>query len=236
MRAWTTRRGPSRGFGLAEALVAMAILAMIGGLTFGTFARVMDARDRATAITERYHDVRQAMQRMTREISTAFLSMHKDCSDPRTATIFATRRGNGGTRLDFTSFSHFKTVADANESDQNELSYFVDTDPTDSKRKSLMRREQVRIDEKPDEGGESQVLAENVDSLEFSFYDQKTDQWQEDWDSKGLDHRNRLPKFVKITLKVRDPGDKELVFVTKARVFMREAISIPGAGFSPCME
>lgn len=229
-------KAAARGFGLAEALVAMAILAMIGGLSFGTFGRVIDGRDRATAITERYHDVRQALQRMSRELSTAFLSMHKDCADPRTATLFETRRVSGGTRLDFTSFSHFKTVADANESDQNALSYFVDIDPIDTTRKSLMRREKVRIDEKPDEGGESQVLAEHVESLEFSFYDAKTDQWQDDWDAKSVDHRNRLPKFIKIVLKVRGPNDKELLFVTKTRLFLREAISIPGAGFSPCLE
>jgi general secretion pathway protein J len=226
----------ARGFGLAEALVAIAILTMIAGLSFGTFARVVDGRDRATAITDRYHGVRQALLRMSREISTAFLSVHKDCADPRSATLFATRRMGLGTRLDFTSFSHFKTIADAKESDQNELSYFVETDPTDSRRKHLMRREQARIDEHPEEGGIPQILAEDVTSLEFAFYDSKADQWRDDWDSRGADARNRLPKFVKITLKVRDEAQRELTFVTKTRVFMREAISITGSGFSPCIE
>jgi general secretion pathway protein J len=237
MRRSAYCRGHSeRGFGLAEALVAIAILVMIAGLSFGTFARVLDSRDRATAITDRYHDVRQALLRMTREISTAFLSMHKDCADPRTATIFATRRVATGARLDFTSFSHFKTVADANESDQNELSYFIEADRDDGSKKNLMRREQARIDENPEEGGAAQVLAENVESLEFSFYDAKADQWRDEWDSRGPDSRNRLPKFVKITLKVKDDADRELVFITKTRVFMRDAINITGSGFSPCIE
>lgn len=227
---------PQRGFGLAEALVAMAVLAMIGGLSFGTFARIMDSRDRADAIATRYHDVRAAMLRMTREISTAFISLHKDCADPRSNTIFSTQRTGHGTRLDFTSFSHFKTVANAKECDQNELSYFVDTDPNDSKQQHLMRREQHRIDEHPDEGGDIQVLAENIDSISFSFYDSKTNQWQETWDTRGPDHHNRLPKFVKIRLEIKDGKSEKVVFVTKTRLFLREALSIPGAGFSPCVE
>ena len=62
----------ANGFSLVEALVTVVIMALIGMLTFGTFARAMDARERATAITDRYHGVRQAMLRMSREISSAF--------------------------------------------------------------------------------------------------------------------------------------------------------------------
>jgi general secretion pathway protein J len=196
----------------------------------------MEARDRATEITERYHGVRQAMLRMSREISMAFLSVHKDCSDPRTSTIFQGKRASFGTRLDFTSFSHYKLRADANESDQNELSYFVEIDSEHPGRKNLMRREQNRIDEHPDQGGVEQVLAENVESLSFEFYDPKADRWEDDWDSMARDYKNRLPKFVSIKLTAKDVTGKELTFVTKTRIFIKEAISIPGAGFTPCIE
>ncbi|HET6345519.1 MAG TPA: type II secretion system protein GspJ [Myxococcota bacterium] len=226
----------TRGFTLMEALITVAILAMIGTLTFGTFARAMEARDRATEITDRYHGVRQAMLRMAREISVAFLSVHKDCADPRTATLFQGKRASFGTRLDFTSFSHYKMRADANESDQNELSYFVELDPDHAGRKNLVRREQNRIDEKPDQGGVTQVMAENVESLTFEFYDPRGDRWEDDWDSTGRDFKNRLPKFVSIKLMVKEANGKELTFTTKTRVFLREAISIPGAGFTPCIE
>ncbi|RYF08247.1 MAG: type II secretion system protein, partial [Deltaproteobacteria bacterium] len=61
-----TKRRPQQGFTLIEALVAVVIMGLIGGLSFGTFARAMRARDQATAITERYHGVRQALGRMAR--------------------------------------------------------------------------------------------------------------------------------------------------------------------------
>ena len=86
-------------------------------------------------IAEREHEVRLALERMAREISMAFLSAHRDCDTPKTKTIFKTSNSSIGTRLDFTSFSHLKLHADANESDQNELSYFVDRNPEDEKRK-----------------------------------------------------------------------------------------------------
>ena len=57
------RASDQRGFTLAETMVAVAVLALIGALTFGTFARAMQARDRATEITDRYHQIRQGMLR-----------------------------------------------------------------------------------------------------------------------------------------------------------------------------
>ena len=226
-----------RGFSLAEALITVAILGMIGMLIFGTFSRAMAVRERATEITERYHTVRQAMLRMSKEISMAFLTWHKDCSEPRTNTVFLGKRASNGMRLDFTSFSHFIMRADARESDQNELSYFIENDPKDSSRKNLMRREQNRIDEKPTEGGVSQVMAEDVESLEFEFYDYKSDQWEDDWDSTGRDLKDRLPKFVSIKLTVKDRSNgKDIVFVIKTRVFIKEALNFPGLNFSRCID
>ena len=223
----------SDGFSLIEAMVAVSILAMIGLASFGTITRSMDARERATQMTDRYGELRQALGRMSQEISQAFLSMHKDYSDPRTATLFATRRALGSNRLDFTSFSHFKYMADANECDQNELSYYIDVDATDPTRKNLMRREQNRIDEHPDEGGRSQILAHDVTALDFLFYDPKTDRWEEQWDSTSQDHRNRLPKFIKIVLTTTDQAGKPMKLSTKTRTFLKEAILIPGSGFAP---
>src|SRR5690606_10365498 len=93
-----------KGFTLAEVLIAVAILAMIGALSYGTLARAISARDRAEEITEFYHDIRQALTRMSREVSMAFLTTHYDCEDPRTQTLFKARSSMGGGRLDFTSF------------------------------------------------------------------------------------------------------------------------------------
>jgi general secretion pathway protein J len=226
-------RRATLGFSLFEAMVAISILAMIGLVSFGTVMRSMESRERATAITDRYGELRQALARMSQEMSQAFLSMHKDYSDPRSRTLFTTRRSGGSTRLDFTSFSHYKYMADANECDENVLSYFIDTDAKEHTRKNLMRREKVRIDEHPEEGGRAQVLAHDVVDLAFSFYDAKTDRWEETWDSSSQDQRNRLPKYIKVIVTSQEPGGQKLKLSTKTRVFLKEAILIPGSGFAP---
>jgi general secretion pathway protein J len=229
----TPPRRSTRGFGLAEAMVAITILAIIGALTYGTFARAMDARDRAQRVTRHYHEVRSGMLRMAREIETAFISRHKDCSDPRTDTLFAVRRQGGSQRLDFTSFSHVKIKKDARESDQNALSYFIDKDPDDPRTMALMRREKKRIDDQPKEGGKVEVLAHGIDELSFEFYDPKQDRWDDEWDSTNLDHRNTLPMFVKIKLKTKDPGGAVETLVTKTRIFLQRPLLIFGTGFAP---
>ena len=225
-----------RGFTLAETLIAVAILGLIGTLSFGTFIGAVNSQERAQEVSDKYHQVRQAMLRMSREISQAFISEHRFCEDPRTRTIFKGERASNGMRLDFTSFSHFKMRADANESDQNELSYFIDQDPEDDSIQSLMRREQSRIDDEPDEGGLIQVLAENVSELNFEFYDPKEDRWEDEWDSEDSELKGRLPLYVKIELKIPGVDDVDEMFVTKTRIFVQRSLLIAGTGFSRCMD
>lgn len=226
----------SRGFTLLEGVIAITILGLIGALTFGTFARAMDARERAESINERYRQLRQAMLRMAREIQMAYVSEHRDCDDPHTKTLFRGKRKSGGSRLDFTSFSHYKLQADADESDQNELSYFVDADPDHPSDTALFRREQNRIDDEPDEGGQQQMLAEKVTELSFEFYDDKEDRWEDEWDTENSDFKGRLPMFVAIHLKAKGPSGKDEEFVTKTRTFVRKSVRILGTGFAACLD
>lgn len=224
----------ARGFTLFEIMIAVGILGLIGMLTFGVVGRSMDGRERAEQVTSHYHGVRQAMLRMTREIEMAFVTLHRDCEDSRTRTIFATSGSGGGMRLDFTAFSHYKVRADANESDEEEISYFIDDDPDNKKTTALMRRSQPRIDRDPREGGVTQVLAPNIKKLEFEFYDAKEDRWIDEWNTTNMDYRDRMPMFVSIKLTAVDPQGKDEVFVTKTRVMLRNAILIAGTGFTRC--
>jgi general secretion pathway protein J len=231
-----TAKTSQRGFTLFEIMIAVSILGLIGMLTFGTFSRAVNGRERAEEITEYYHGVRQAMTRMAHEIEMAYVSTHHDCAEPRTKTIFATKNASGGMRLDFTAFTHFKVTADANESDEEELSYFIDTDPDDPKKKALIRRSQSRIDLTPREGGVEQVLAHNVSKLEFEFYDAKVDKTSDEWDTSNLDTRDRMPLFVTIKLWAVNPRGKEEQFTTRTRVQIRNAILIAGTGFTHCVD
>ncbi len=130
---------------------------------------------------------------------------------------------------------------DANESDQNILSYYIDVDPKNRDQHSLLRREKNRIDDEPEEGGRVQVLISNVKSLKFEFYDEKEDDWVDDWDTEHSDNRYKLPLFVKITIEVENPSKVKETFTTKTQVFMHsndfiDAMLISGTGFSACVD
>ena len=196
----------------------------------------MDARERTLGVTDHYHQVRQSMLRMTREIQSAFLSEHRDCEDPQNKTIFLGKRSSNGMRLDFTSFSHFKIRSDANESDQNELSYFVDSHPDDAGRKALFRREQARIDEEPEEGGSIKLMAEDVLDIEFEFFDPMDKEWEDEWDSTSMDYKGKLPLFVKIAITALDSAGNEQKFSTKTRLFVQQAMAIPGITGARCLD
>ncbi len=217
------RRRSREGITLVEAMVSIAILAIISTLIWQAFSQTSRNKRMVEGESDRYHVIRMAMERMTREISMAFVSDHlnPDMSLQAVKTCFVgTDRGNGD-RLDFTSFSHQRLFRDAHESDQNELSYFLTRDPEDRELKVLARREQNRIDDHPREGGRVQIMVDDVLDFQLEFYDDRSNQWRREWDAEitGAD-RNRLPYQVKIILTVPDIRDrrKEMVFASRVDI------------------
>ena len=213
------------GFSLTEILIAVAILGMMGTMTFGTFNSAVNSREVALEIAEREHEVRLALERMAREISMAFLSAHRDCDTPKTA--ISRPRFQYWDALDFTSFSHLKLRADANESDQNELSYFVDRNPEDEKEKCLLRRVSPRIDDEPTEGGRVDSLLCGVNDLEFEFYDHEANDWEDDWDSEDSDYKT-IASLCEFQISLNNDEGDSYNYRSATRLFMQKAIFITG--------
>ena len=104
-----------------------------------------------------------------------------------------------------------------------------------------MRREKHRIDDEPEQGGKTQVLIPNVKELKFEFYNEKQDDWVDDWDTEHSDNRQQLPLFVKITVEVEDAAHNKETFTTKTQVYMHstdfiDGLLISGTGFTACPE
>lgn len=218
-------RASQRGMTLIEIALATAIVAIMGTLTWGSISRSFDAYESVSSIDARFHNVRVAMNRMAREISMAFLTHPtRDLGKERMwKTIFKTE-GSSPTKLHFTSFAHQRLRENAKECDQSEISYFVDRDPDDRDVQNLMRREDVRIDSEPEEGGRAYVLAEDVKDFKLRFFDPKDDDWTDEWDTDDPEFENRLPTIVEITLIIEDENRKEMKFVTKTRINLVNAL------------
>jgi general secretion pathway protein J len=231
--ASTTRspiRDKNRGFTLLEIVVSMSILAMISLLIYGAFTSMARGKKGEEIKSERARTGRTAILRMTREISGAFLSLHTPTNPALIIrmTTFSSVNSNPFDRLDFTSFAHRRIQADTPESDQAEIGYFVVPDPDKTDKMDLVRREQTPIDLDPRRGGQTNVLAEDVESFNLRFFDPQSWTWVETWDSMqaASGQPNRLPYEVEITLVLAHcPHGVDSTFKTKFQMPMQQPIS-----------
>lgn len=200
-------RSRMRGMSIIEIMVAMTILAIVSTLLYSGFVQTSRNKQRVEHDLDRAHEIRLGLARIANELSMAYVSAQVNPSEHLrpTLTAFIAKDAMNGSRVDFTSFSHRRLYRNAHESDQNELSFFVANAPDNSGQRVLARREQRRIDDDPETGGQSQVLIEDIKSFELSFFDDTTQQWVSTWDTtQAMGQQNRLPKQAKIFVTVEN--------------------------------
>ena len=218
------------GMTLIEVMVAIAIFGIISGLLYAGFVQTSNNKKRVERQLDRAHEIRMGLERIAKELSMAYTSAQLNPNpvlQPMKTCFIAKERGSS-TRLDFTSFSHIRLYRDANESDQNELSYFVTEHPEDNSRDVLARREQQRLDDKPEEGGQIQILVDDVESFEVQFLDPLSGEWVKSWDTtQAAMQPNRLPSQAKILLTVPNLKGRgaDQVFSTRAIIPLRYALN-----------
>ncbi|MCS6797109.1 MAG: prepilin-type N-terminal cleavage/methylation domain-containing protein [Myxococcota bacterium] len=210
------------GVTLVEAMVAVAILAVVGTLVWNGFSQTNRNRTRMERALEQTRAVMGALDRMQRELSMAFVSVHRpdNPSLQVVRTAFVGKDRPGGDRVDFTAFAHRRLRRDARESDQCELGYFLARDPDRSGLRRLVRREQHRIDDDATQGGRFEVLLDGVRDLQFEYLDPVQGEWLDAWDStQPAAQPNRLPAQVRIRLTVEDWRDgRARTFGTRAQL------------------
>jgi general secretion pathway protein J len=225
------RRARSRGLTLLEVLVSIGILALIATLIYGAFDGMARSRAGLTRLDDRYQQGRSSLARMSRELESAFLSMHQPAQQAQQVriTAFVGKDQGKSDRVDFTSFSHRRLGRDLHESDQNELGYFLARDPDRSDKYDLVRREQKEIDLEPTKGGVINVICEDVLEFELSYLDPQTlsGDWVETWDStQAAGQFQRLPLQVKIRLVLRGGiGNLPIKLETRVPIAMQSAIT-----------
>lgn len=223
------RRAHARGLTLLEVLISVSILALVATLIYGAFDGMARSRAGLSQLNDRYHQGRSAIGRMSREMQSAFLSLHQPSviSNSVRTTVFVGTNSGTSDRVDFTSFSHKRLTANAHESDQNELSYFLARDPDRSDKYDLVRRESKEIDLDPTKGGTINVIAEDVESFDLSYLDSLSGEWTESWDSsQAAGQLNRLPLQIRIRLVLRGGRNGgPLKLQTKVPIPMQTALT-----------
>ncbi len=219
-------RTRSAGFTLIELLVAIAILAMISMLIYGAFSGLKRSKEGVERISDRYREGRLALDRINRELQSAYLSDHVpiNAALATQTTAFIGHPGTPADRVDFDSFSNRRLDRDSHTSDQCEISYFGSQNPDQPGVVDLVRRFSPTLDLKPDKGGRVDVLATDIDLFDLKFLDPQTGEWVEEWDTTqgATGQPNRLPLQVRVLLvlnggrrKSADRARDTIRFVTK---------------------
>lgn len=214
---------------LLEVLVSLGVLAMISLLIYGAFDSMSRGRRGEAMRVDRARQGRDAMDRMVRELSSAFLSAHNPASQALITrqTCFLAVNSGSLDRVDFVSFAHRRIEADSKESDQAEIGYFVAKDPDHEDKLDLLRREQPNPDYDPKAGGIVNVLAEDVESFDLRYLDPLSGQWIDNWDTVQLTAQlNRLPVEIEIKLVLKAvKNSPPFKFTTKLIMPMQQPLS-----------
>jgi len=175
-----------KGFTLVEILISLAILAMIVASTFTIFRSASKSWQKGEIRSERYHNARTAIGRMSADISQAVLNNSYLCK-------FIGEK-------DSVSFISFVSES-SGTFELSEIEYWLDKG-----KKLLMRSDDIEPDYDFSTYDHSDILSDNISELEFSYYNGTA--WTDSWHSdKALGIG--LPKAVRIKIRVEDKSAKE---------------------------
>lgn len=215
-------RRRARGFTLMEVMIAVAITALMGTVVAMAFQTGFNAKEIVEADADRYRMLRTAMNRMAREIGSAYVSDRYDLKRFRDQNDRPSNFVGERDKLLFTTFAHQRLYTDAKESDQAVVEYFVESsnERGANGRLDLKRRVNPNVGERMDRGGTTDVLYEGLKSIEFSYWDSEKKDWDDEWDTRRTERKSILPTRVRITLVALDENGKEARYTTQARVML----------------
>jgi general secretion pathway protein J len=209
-----------RAFSIIEIVIAAALIAALGLALFTLLKEGIRTKNTVNTLSGRYHSGRQAMERMVNELSMAYLSGQFNTVERMVQTDFLGEKE----KVSFDAFGNSPFTKGAKESDQREISYFIDKDK-DGK-SALMRRIHNNLTRKLGEEGIVDVLCSDVRSLEFKYWDDTTKEWQSSWSTQGAGAKVEVPTRISIALVIMISAEKEQKFLTEVETWIQKPIMI----------
>ena len=217
-----------RGFSLIEVLISVGLFATISVSITVSMSNSFEVKRKVTELNERYHEGRQVIRRVTREIRMAFLRAQPPEEVQEEQPAVLTRFLGEEDEIYFANTAHIRLRAEGRESDQSEVAYFLRRPSYDTPYRSptLFRRESRRVDDRPDRGGMTWPVVDGVKSFKLEYWDDAKeigdDAWQRSWDS---DDNQLLPARVRITLELERLNTRQVIrFIAQAAPKLRRPI------------
>ncbi len=194
-----------RGFTLIEIMISLVVIGMISITISAATSQTAKTADIVGTAQNNYHQVQVAFDMITRDLTSVFLSYHRAPLEVAHDTIFIGRDEGEKDSIDFAAFSHTRRFFDAKESDQAEISYYVEADPEESDVLNLMRREAAVLDDDAIHGGTHMILVHNIAGFDMQYYDIVNKEWKDDWSTtQASGEGSMLPMQVRIRLTVNE--------------------------------
>lgn len=211
-------RGDTKGFTVAEVLVAILITGIVAGVIYGGYMGALRIVYSSQKDMERTTMARLLLDRVSGDLACAFLRAGKEY------LVFIGVDGgdeNGADSVNFITASHDRSERDVPESALSEVAYSLDPDGR------LMRREDTTLDEDAFSGGEARAIGEGVAGLDLEYLGD--DGWVPSWDSRTDD---ALPRAARVTLTMstgEEGGGEEGEEAVRATTFRTE-VAMPLGG------
>ena len=222
------------GMTLIEVMIAVALLVGVMGVSWYSYYGVTESHQRMQEINERLHGAEQAINRIVRDMSTAFMTKHGQ-DDSQTEVRYQTGFLGKDDRVDFTSMGYVRMFRNEKVGDQSEISYYTrkmrneDGDLVNY----LVRREQAPINDDFTKGGTILPLLDHVISFRLEYWDDAraemsfgSDGWVDMWDTEDSEYENRLPSRVRIEIEIEEPygSDQPMLISTQAQIHLTDAL------------
>ncbi len=214
-----------KGFTLLEALIAMAILAVIMTFVYLSFFTAFKAKSYVERRNEVYQVGNQIMFHLKRELSSAFLDITPAGTiAPYTYFVGIKDEWNGNPmdKLFFTTMSHVDIPLGNGEAGSDYAAIGYDTQINqDQDIVYLIHRETPFFITGPLIQGTGFVLTRSIVSFELYYFDPNTKQWLDEWDTR-LQGTNYLPYAVLVQLVIKDKNGVDVTFRQIIRLRMAQ--------------
>jgi len=212
-----------RGFTLIEIMLALSIFSFIGIATVKQITQIVSTKNIALRDLDLFNALRSVVSVFRQDLSQSFhisvLELPKESKEAfqRGQQVARTLFDGRKDQLVFTSLSHRNYYKNRKETDQAEISYFLQ--PRKGREfPTLMKRESAMIDDDVYQGGSVYMLLDDVKSMTLNYWDEKAGKWLDDWNSDSGATRDRFPLAVKLSLVVLDRDKTEIPVETVFKV------------------
>ncbi|MBW1935223.1 MAG: prepilin-type N-terminal cleavage/methylation domain-containing protein [Deltaproteobacteria bacterium] len=192
------------GFTLLEILIAIFILAIVLSLLYTSFTGTLHNIEQTETKADVYQMARVTLDRVVEDLECAFISSRSKHGFVGQAIE---TEGRHRDTLSFISRAHLVLDEEDPGQEITRISYTTG-EGYEGQGLALFRSDAPLFLGKPEEEATGSMICDNLESLRFTYYDEKGEEF-DSWDSTKEEFKDRLPTRVSILLEIVNKDDPE---------------------------